>query len=87
MSAIFLKYRSVLKLSLLKGTFTSTRKDADGARIFKKCNGDCCCNYRLTYISILNNLYRVVEYVIHDQISFYFTSKLGINIIINQNQL
>jgi hypothetical protein len=55
---------------LLKGKFPTLWKQAAVVPIFKKGNSTLVANY--TQITILNNFSKILQSIIHDQLSFYF---------------
>jgi retron-type reverse transcriptase len=69
--------RHMFNLSLSTGKFPSLWKQAAVVHTFKKGNRALTVNYRP--ISILNNVSKIVESIIHDHLSFHFKFKLHPN--------
>jgi hypothetical protein len=73
--ASLLKYS--FELSLSQEHFPTQCKIVITVPILKKSNSSFVSNYRP--ISLLNNFSKVFEFVVHSQMSYYFTSKLNPN--------
>jgi hypothetical protein len=65
----------ILNLSLSQQKFPTLWKQAAVVPVFKKDNCASVSNYRP--IPILNNFYKVFEFIIHDHVSHYFKCKLN----------
>jgi hypothetical protein len=66
--------KHMFNLSLSNGVFPSLWKEEAVVRIFKK--GSCAVMTNYRHISLLNNFSKFFEIIIHDQLSYYFKSKL-----------
>jgi hypothetical protein len=75
-SEVFLPVlKFILNLSLSQQKFPTLWKQAVVLPVFKKDNCALVTNYRT--IPILNNFYKVFEFIIHDHVSHYFKCKLN----------